>query len=151
MLTLVVASPLYIVCPGVLKQAGIDVAPTTGRLCTDWRDSSPTRKKNSPADYWHVPDTTYRVGGRHSGRMHHWDGLPSSCQVNLKEGVLQIGKEEVPLSTPQVLEPNCYRCCAESSMMLPPKSETLVPARVEGEWKRDSKWALLQPEKTVFS
>ena len=73
------------------------------------------------------------------------------CLVNLKEGVLQIREEEVPLHTPQVSEPSCYRCCVEFSVTLPPKSETLVLAWVKGEWKQDSRWAVLQPEKAVFS
>ena len=59
--------------------------------------------------------------------------LSHSCLVNLKEGILQNGEEEVPLHTPQVSELSCYRCCAESSVTLPPKSETLVPAWVEGD------------------
>ena len=74
-----------------------------------------------------------------------------SCLVNLKEGILQIGEEEVPLHTPQVSELSCYRCCAKSSVTLPPHSETLVPGQVEGVWKQDGRWAVLQPEQTVFA
>ena len=36
-------------------------------------------------------------------------------------------------------------------MTLPPKSETLVPAQIEGDWMQDSRWAVLQPEQAVFS
>ena len=70
------------------------------------------------------------------------------CLVNPKEGILQIGDEEIPLHTSQVPEPGCYRCCAGSSISLPPKSENLVPGR---EWKFYGRWAVLQPEKTMFS
>ena len=74
-----------------------------------------------------------------------------SCLVDLKEGILRIGEEEVPLHTPQVSEPNCYRCCTKSSVTLPPRSETVIPARVEGEWMQDGRGAILQPETKVFS
>ena len=147
-------SSISIVCPGVLKQAGIDVAPTTGRLSTVTGETAPLQGRNTvplTIGTYQTPHTVW-VADIADECIIGMDFLPAhGCQVNLKEGVLQIGEEAVPLSTPQVLEPSCYCCCAESSVTLPPKSETLVPARVEGEWKLDSKWALLQPEKTVFS
>ena len=73
------------------------------------------------------------------------------CQVNLKEGVLHIGNEEVPLQKPSISEPACYRCCAKTSVTIPPLSEIIVPACVDGEWKADSsRWAILQPEKAIL-
>ena len=77
------------------------------------------------------------MGGRHGRRVYHWDGLPSSCQVNLKEGVLQIEEEEVPLSTPQVL-------------VLPLLSPWRYLSRLELKESK-SEIASGQPEKAVFS
>ena len=55
------------------------------------------------------------------------------CQVDLKEGVLHIGDEEVPLQQPRATEPTCYRCYSTTSVTIPPNSEMIVPAKVEGE------------------
>ena len=116
-----------------------DVVTTTGRLCTMTGETAPLQqRKTVQLTTGPLLDATCSVGGRDSRQVHHWDGLPSEawlgCLVDLKEGILHTGEEEVPLHTPQVSELSCYRCCAKSSVTLPPKSETLVPAQVEGEW-----------------
>ena len=81
-----------------------------------------------------------------------WTSSNHTALVNFKEGILQIGEEEVPLRTPQVSEPNCYRCCVGLSVILSPKSDSdSRPALVEGDWMQDSRWAVLQPEQAVFS
>lgn len=67
-----------------------------------------------------------------------------NCQVNLKEGVLHIGNEEVSLQQPQVIEPICCRCYTTSSITIPPNSEMIVQAKMQGEWRKSSKWAVLQ-------
>ena len=69
-----------------------------------------------------------------------------NCQVDLKEGVLHIGNEEVPLQQPRATEPICCRCYTTTSVTISPVSKMIVPASVEGEWRKNSKWAVLQPE-----
>ena len=56
-----------------------------------------------------------------------------NCQVDLKEGVLHTGNEEVPLQQPRVTEPHCCRCYTTNSITIPPNSEMIVPATVGGE------------------
>ena len=73
------------------------------------------------------------------------------CQVDLKEGILHMGTEEVPLQKPQVTEPTCCRCCATTSTIIPPHSEVVIPAKVDGEWRQSSKWAVLLPEETTLA
>ena len=56
-----------------------------------------------------------------------------SCQVNLKEGSLIIGEEEVPLKkTKATMEPSCYKAVLTEGVRLPPLAETVVPVRLEG-------------------
>ena len=75
----------------------------------------------------------------------------NDCQVNLKEGELHIGNEEVPLQQPQVSEPSCCRCCASATIMLPPYSESIVQAKVEGDWTTTGKWVMLQADKSTLA
>lgn len=70
-----------------------------------------------------------------------------NCQVDLKKGILHIGNEEVPLQQSRVTEPTCCRCYTTSSINIPPNSEMIVPAKVGGELRKTTKWAVLQPEK----
>lgn len=60
--------------------------------------------------------------------------VPHACQVDLKEGVLYVGDEEIPLEKPRVeeFEPHCYRAVITGTVTVPPHSEMIVPARVEG-------------------
>ena len=67
------------------------------------------------------------------------------CRVDLKEGVLHIGTEQVPLQQPRVTKPTYCRCYTTTPITIPPSSEMIVPTKVEAEWIR---WAVLQPEET---
>ena len=69
-----------------------------------------------------------------------------NCQVDLKKGVLHIGNEEVPLQQSQATETACCRCYTATPVTIPPNSEMVVRAKVEGEWRKCSKWAMLQPD-----
>ena len=138
----------------MLKQAGIDVVPTTGRIRTVTGETAPLQGRKTvqltvgtfqkPHAVWVAEIADECILGMDFLQSH-------SCLVDLKEGILRIGEEEVPLHTPQVSEPNCYRCCTKSSVTLPPRSETVIPAQVEGEWMQDGRWAVLHPETNVFS
>ena len=75
----------------------------------------------------------------------------NDCQVNMKEGVLHIGNEEVQLQQPQVSEPTCCRCCASATITLPPYSESIVQAKVEGDWTTTGKWVMLQADKSTLA
>ena len=68
-----------------------------------------------------------------------------NCRVDLKEGVLHIGTEQVPLQQPRVTKPTCCRCYTTTPITIPPTSEMIVPTKAEAEWIR---WAVLQPEET---
>ena len=103
-------SNISIVHLDVLKRAGIDV-PTTGRLRTVAGKTAPLQGKKT------VQLTIGAFQSPHAVLVAKiadeciigMDFLQShGCLVNLKEGILQIGEEEVPLHTPQVSEPTCY-------------------------------------------
>ena len=68
------------------------------------------------------------------------------CQVDLKDGILYLGQEEIPLTQPNpdvVGQLQCYRTIVASSVSLPPHSETIVPARVEG-LRGPERWGVLE-------
>ena len=66
------------------------------------------------------------------------------CQVNLKEGSLIIGEEEVPLKKPKAtIEPSCYKVVLTEGVRLPPLAETVVPVRLEGAGP-NYRWGLLE-------
>ena len=71
------------------------------------------------------------------------------CQVDLKEGVLLIGEEEVPLQQPQKdAEPSTCRVIAQNSVNLPPRSETIVPASLMN-FSGDARWGVLSPDRVA--
>ena len=66
------------------------------------------------------------------------------CQVNLKEGSLIIGEEEVPLKKSKAtMEPSCYKAVLTEVVRLPPLAETVVPVRLEGAGP-NYRWGLLE-------
>ena len=67
-----------------------------------------------------------------------------SCQVNLKDGSLVIGEEEIPLRKSKASkEPNCYKAVLTEGVCLLPLAETVVPIRVDGA-QADYRWGLLE-------
>ena len=56
------------------------------------------------------------------------------CQVDLKDSILYIGQDEIPLTQPDagMLEQHCYKAIVCSPVSLPPHSEVIVPAHIEG-------------------
>ncbi len=72
---------------------------------------------------------------------------PLGCLVDLSESVLQIGEEEIALQKPDKRPvPKCYRVVLETSVTLPPRSESVVPARVEKPQAGDvpGRWGILE-------
>ena len=72
---------------------------------------------------------------------------PLGCVVNLKDSILSIGDEEVPLQRVQSQLPSvpCYRAVLDQTVSLPPHSESLVPVRIEGLQSTKDKWGILEP------
>lgn len=68
------------------------------------------------------------------------------CVVDLKNNILSIRDEEVPLQrlTPTTVLP-CYRVLLDQTVELPPQSESLVPVRVEGLQPTIGRWGILEP------
>ena len=59
---------------------------------------------------------------------------PHECLVNLKNGTLQIGEEEIPLQKPaSVGSLTSCRAVLETTVILPPQSECVVSAKVDGQ------------------
>ena len=79
--------------------------------------------------------------------MHSRTGLPQTTQssVDLREGILYLGEEEIPLQyVPSLGELVCQHCFASISVTVPPFSEMLIPARINPLTASD-KWYLLEP------
>ena len=71
---------------------------------------------------------------------------PQKCLINLKEKTLQIGDEEVPLEKQRQDAPRmCCRAILDQTVSLPPRSETVVPVRLEGLQTGASQWGVLGP------
>ena len=72
---------------------------------------------------------------------------PLGCVVNLKDSILSIGDEEVPLRRvkSQASNPPCYRAVLDETVNLPPHSESLVPVKIEGLQSTKDKWGILEP------
>ena len=74
----------------------------------------------------------------------------NDCQVNLPEQMLIIGEEEVPLlkhGNKERGDIQTYRAVLEGGVTLPPLSESVVPAKVEGLKQGEMKWAIIGPSK----
>ena len=71
------------------------------------------------------------------------------CLVNLREDVLYIGDEEVPLvksrSSP---DSHCYKTVLVKSVSIPPRTEMVVSARIEG-LVGNERWGLVEPVATL--
>lgn len=63
--------------------------------------------------------------------------------MDLKEVILYIGQDEIPLTQPDVdlLEQRCYWAVVCSPVSLPPYSEMIVPAHIEG-LRGEERWNL---------
>ena len=67
-----------------------------------------------------------------------------NCLVNLKDGSLTIGGEEIPLKKlPPAAEPMCCKVVLAERVHLPPWSEMVVPVKMVG-GKADNQWGLLE-------
>ena len=78
-----------------------------------------------------------------------------NCQVNLKDGSLIIGEEEIPLKKSQAtVEPTCYKVVLKEGVCIPPLAEAVIPVRLEGAGDdgagMDYHWGLLEQEMPKF-
>ena len=48
------------------------------------------------------------------------------CLVNLKDGVLMVGKKEIPLRKMSTEDPSCCRVVLQEGVTIPSYSETVV-------------------------
>ena len=67
------------------------------------------------------------------------------CQVDLKENVLTIGSEEVPLSKPaRGAGLTCCRIIAKEAVVVAPHSEALVPGQSAGSSDIQARWGITE-------
>ncbi len=67
------------------------------------------------------------------------------CLVDLKDGVLHMKEEEIPLQQPGDLwPPTCYRVVSGGSVTVPPNSELLVAGTIV-DTPGDCKWGMVEP------
>ena len=70
---------------------------------------------------------------------------PHECLVNLRNGTLQVGEEEIPLQKPAVVTTlTPCRAVLETTVILPPQSECVVPAKMDGQWKHKPRWGIME-------
>ena len=68
---------------------------------------------------------------------------PNRCQVNLKDGALIIGEEEIPLERSNMTtEPACNKAILLDAVCLPSLSEMVVPVKVDTAGA-SSRWGIL--------
>ncbi len=69
---------------------------------------------------------------------------PHSCQVNLRDGALLIGEEEIPLKRSSATpEAACFKAVLLDGVSIPPLSEAVVPVKVECT-RAEAEWAILE-------
>ena len=67
--------------------------------------------------------------------------------MNLRNGTLQVGEEEIPLQKPAAVTTlTSCRAVLETTVILPPQSECVVPAKVDGQWKDKpiARWGIME-------
>ena len=71
------------------------------------------------------------------------------CLIDFQDDSLQIDDEEIPLQrvadAHQDTAQACFRAILEATIDLPPNSESIVSARVDGLSHNSSRWGLLEP------
>ena len=67
------------------------------------------------------------------------------CQVNLRENVVAIGNEELPLSKPvRSVSLTCCRIIAKETVMVAPHSEALVPGQSTEHSSNQARWVITE-------
>ena len=62
-----------------------------------------------------------------------------------ENGTLQMGEEEIPLQKPAVVTTlTSCRAVLETTVILPPQSECVVPAKMDGQWKHKPRWGIME-------
>ena len=54
------------------------------------------------------------------------------CLVNLKDGVLMVGREEIPLRKFSMEEPSCCKVVLQEEVIIPQYSKTVVAVQTLG-------------------
>ena len=56
-----------------------------------------------------------------------------------------MGEEEIPLQKPAVVTTlTSCRAVLETTVILPPQSECVVPAKMDGQWKHKPRWGIME-------
>ena len=63
------------------------------------------------------------------------------CQVCLKESILVVGEEEIPLMKPAASVSRCCRVIAKESCTVGPWTEAIIPGQLTS--KGNSRWGLV--------
>ena len=149
-LTVDTGSDISIVHPDILKDQQVETLPVTPSFRTVTGEKAPMKGKCN---------LTVKIGSTEVSQP-MWvadiqdpcilgtDFLePHGCVVNLKDSILSIGDEEVPLRRvkSQASNPPCYRAVLDETVNLPPHSESLVPVKMEGLQSTKDKWGILEP------
>jgi len=69
--------------------------------------------------------------------------------LDLRDSILHISGDEIPLQKTvscSAASANVYRSVLNTSISLPPHSECVAPARVEGLLSSELKWGILEPQ-----
>jgi len=72
-----------------------------------------------------------------------------SCRLDLRDSVLYLNGDEIPLlktGNCSVASAKTYRAVLDTTISLPPHSECVAPARVEGLQSSELKWGILEPQ-----
>ena len=114
-LTVDTGSNISIVHPEILQRSSIraTIQPIESQLRTVTRETAPILGRTSvqltvgsfqaEQEMWVAEIADECILGLDFLQQH-------DCRVNLKEGVLHIGTEQVPLEQPRVTKPTCCRC-----------------------------------------
>ena len=70
------------------------------------------------------------------------------CRLDLRDSVLYLNGDEIPLlktGNCSIASAKTYRAVLDTTISLPPHSECVAPARVEGLQSSELKWGILEP------
>ena len=67
------------------------------------------------------------------------------CLVKLKDGVLTVGRKEIPLRKSSMEEPSCSKVVLQEEVTIPPSSETVMAVQILGA-RPGSKWEKVDTE-----
>ena len=132
-LTVDTGSTISIVRPDALANIGGTLCPSTSYLRTVTGDSAPLQGCGKlevgvgsvvvPHQMWVANITDECILGLDFLQKYN-------CQVFLKDGVLVMGNQQIPLTNSSPDLPRCYRIIAKESCTVAPWTEAIVPGQI---------------------